>query len=272
MPHALSAQIADYFGDIRFLGAGEYDDCRVVIDTVFERFHAINYLAAGEITWRIGRGRTQILHAPALFWTFPGIHYRYQRHAGATWHQFWVTFEGTRVDRLVNGGLLPVTKEGFRHIHDPGRYEIKMRELVELVQAGNRDTKYHMVHLLEELLCLSGSDTSPAQPDRIARLVDDIRRDPWKTYHFKQLATRLGMSYSNFRLRFRQRAGEGPDAFMLRCRMRAAALRLQQSGETIAEIAADLGYDNPAYFTRLFKRKMGLSPKTYRMAQPVRIA
>lgn len=105
---------------------------------------------------------------------------------------------------------------------------------------------------------------------RIGNLVAEIRSNPWKAYHFKQIAKDHGMSYSHFRLRFRQLAGTGPDAFMLHRRMHSAALQLHNPHKSISQLANELGYENPAYFSRLFKSKIGVSPKAYRDALPLR--
>ena len=42
-----------------------------------------------------------------------------------------------------------------------------------------------------------------------------------------------------------------------------AALPRLVAGETVTTIALDLGYDNPAAFTTMFKRVLGASPRTY---------
>jgi len=49
-----------------------------------------------------------------------------------------------------------------------------------------------------------------------------------------------------------------------RARMRLAASWLAETTVPVTEIAASLGYSDPANFTRSFRRKAGVSPKQYR--------
>jgi AraC-like DNA-binding protein len=45
--------------------------------------------------------------------------------------------------------------------------------------------------------------------------------------------------------------------------MQLAAARLRDSPRAIGQIAADLGYESEAIFTRAFKRAMGVAPGRY---------
>lgn len=49
-----------------------------------------------------------------------------------------------------------------------------------------------------------------------------------------------------------------------RSRMRLATRWLAESGEPISEIAATLGYRDPANFARAFRRRTGMTPSGYR--------
>ena len=42
---------------------------------------------------------------------------------------------------------------------------------------------------------------------------------------------------------------------------------LSASSYNVSEIAAMVGYDNPLYFSRLFKKTAGISPREYRQLQ-----
>ena len=46
--------------------------------------------------------------------------------------------------------------------------------------------------------------------------------------------------------------------------MRNAQILLETSDSTITEIAHTLGYENPMYFSRVFRKAKGLSPSKYR--------
>jgi len=72
-----------------------------------------------------------------------------------------------------------------------------------------------------------------------------------------------GMSTRTFQRRL-QSSGLSYSDVVQRTRVRLASEWLTGSGAAISEIAAVLGYDDPAHFSRAFRNKAGLSPQQYR--------
>lgn len=66
-----------------------------------------------------------------------------------------------------------------------------------------------------------------------------------------------------FRRAFKERIGYTPQKFRELKRMEFAANRLA-AGLTVKSVAAELGFSDPYFFSRLFKRYLGDSPSTYR--------
>ena len=75
-------------------------------------------------------------------------------------------------------------------------------------------------------------------------------------------ATALGMSRRAFTRLFRRETGSSFMAWRQQACLLAALPRLI-AGEPVTLVALDLGYDNPAAFTAMFKRSLGLSPRNY---------
>jgi len=78
------------------------------------------------------------------------------------------------------------------------------------------------------------------------------------------LAGVTGMSISHFRRSFRFVTGSSPIDFLLDLRLRKAAALLERSGRTVGEIAAATGFNDANYFSRLFTRRMGMTPREWR--------
>jgi len=57
---------------------------------------------------------------------------------------------------------------------------------------------------------------------------------------------------------------EGLSDYLYRLRMEKAAYLLKQTNRKIYEITADLGYQNPQYFSKLFRKHFGVTPQEYR--------
>lgn len=81
---------------------------------------------------------------------------------------------------------------------------------------------------------------------------------------FAALAAELGLSYSGFRKKFRRITGMPPGQYQQQLRLNRACEWLRHGNLTISEIATRLGYESVFYFSRLFKRKLGVAPSAYR--------
>ena len=89
------------------------------------------------------------------------------------------------------------------------------------------------------------------------------------------LASAVGMSRSAFAARFAHLVGEPPLTYLTRWRMEKATRLLRSGHAAIAEIAARVGYDAEAAFSKAFKRWTGMAPGAYRRASaqaPLRAA
>ncbi len=78
------------------------------------------------------------------------------------------------------------------------------------------------------------------------------------------LAKRCGFSIDHFVRLFRQHVGQTPAQYVLERRIVTAAERLVFGGDSIDTIAEDCGFPDRFYFTRVFRRRMGLPPAAYR--------
>jgi len=58
--------------------------------------------------------------------------------------------------------------------------------------------------------------------------------------------------------------GEAPTYWIDEAIIREAKVLLSQSDMPVNAVAAEIGFDDPSYFTRLFKRHMGITPSTFR--------
>jgi len=73
-----------------------------------------------------------------------------------------------------------------------------------------------------------------------------------------------GKSESHVLRVFKQHLGCSPFQYISRLRLSAATDALIQTDKSITEVALDLGFNDSNYFTRLFKKHHGLSPREYR--------
>ncbi|NBF05213.1 helix-turn-helix domain-containing protein [Pseudomonas sp. Fl5BN2] len=80
----------------------------------------------------------------------------------------------------------------------------------------------------------------------------------------EELAHRLGISVSHLNGTCRELAGQPALQIIHERQLLEAKRLLTYTGMTIYEISADLGFSDPTNFTRLFRRRVGISPKVFR--------
>ena len=75
------------------------------------------------------------------------------------------------------------------------------------------------------------------------------------------------MSKVTFQAIFKQIYGDTPYAHIKKYKMNLAAVYLQETDQSITQIAGELGYSNISKFARAFQEVFGLLPKDYRKAK-----
>lgn len=79
-----------------------------------------------------------------------------------------------------------------------------------------------------------------------------------------ETAADCGCSASHFMRWFKQMTGSSFKAYLNERRLAAAAARLRESGDTILNIAGDVGFENLSNFNHQFKARYGVTPREYR--------
>lgn len=86
-----------------------------------------------------------------------------------------------------------------------------------------------------------------------------------KPVQMSTLGALAGISMSHFFHLFKLATDFTPNDFLIRARMCRACELLRGTDLSVKEVAASLGYDDPFYFSRLFKSVNGVSPRGYRV-------
>jgi AraC-like DNA-binding protein len=78
------------------------------------------------------------------------------------------------------------------------------------------------------------------------------------------LIRELAIGYSKFRKLFKRSTGKSPNQYHINLRLDKAKELLSTTNLNVTEVAYQLGFDSVFYFSRLFKKKNGVSPKSFR--------
>lgn len=82
------------------------------------------------------------------------------------------------------------------------------------------------------------------------------------------VAAHVGVSRSYLHRAFHAVFGCAPGAYLTDYRLDRAIQLLRHSTLSVSAVAASAGFSDPFYFSRLFRRRMGMSPSDYRQEKP----
>jgi AraC-like DNA-binding protein len=98
----------------------------------------------------------------------------------------------------------------------------------------------------------------------VGRALQLVHHEPAKRWTVDSLAREAGTSRTVLAERFHAVMGQAPIEYVTGWRMQLAAERIRNSKDSLAEIAADIGYESEAAFNRAFKRVTGTTPGRWR--------
>lgn len=122
-------------------------------------------------------------------------------------------------------------------------------------------------HVLSLLLYANRSFTPGMHTTRyrsLERAITYMRERLDQPLRVQDIALQAGLSVAQFTTLFRQLTGHSPIDYFIHLRVRHACHLLDTTDMTVQEVCWALGYNDPYYFSRAFKKVMGLSPKAYR--------
>lgn len=225
-----------------------------------------------------GKGHVEvdgkILHLQAQeFLILPkGIKHKYWADQQQPWSIYWVHMLGHLFDAFMdNIGL--TNKPIILPVVDSSKIEEEFQQLLQTREHSFQFNYYLLAsNLIKKLLSLILSQ-SISEPKLKTKELDIAKFDLYlkenisRTLTLEDMAKACGLSKFYFAKKFQQNTGISPGRYYLEKKIQQACLLLDSTEMTIKQSANRLGYEDPYYFSRLFKKVMGLSPKQYRMSK-----
>ena len=210
-------------------------------------------------------GRNQYFVVP------PGVTHSYGADEHNPWTIYWVHYGGTLADTYaptigVAHDIVAVAGSGIAE--RLRLFETMYRALEwgytpeNMMYAGA--VLHHFLASFRFLQQFTGRWSDTVRSDSMDTAIRYMRENLDKHLSVSELAAYVGYSVSHFVTLFHERTGMSPIAFFNRLKVRHACYLLDTTQLKINQICHKVGMDDCFYFSRVFRREMGMSPSEYR--------
>lgn len=200
----------------------------------------------------------------------PGRSHDYAADAKSPWTIIWFHFVGVwagEYARLIGGAgrtrkftvhNIEVVVDAFEECH---RYVSGGYTDADLIGLSTSFSRF---------MGLCRTLQQPADPrcrrsrEQVLRTIRYMRENLGRSISLEELARAAGLSIPHYSAMFKRQMNCSPIGFLTRLRLQKACERIEHSDDTIAEIGYAVGYGDPLYFSRVFRRHMGATASEYR--------
>ncbi|WP_162463336.1 AraC family transcriptional regulator [Paenibacillus psychroresistens] len=216
------------------------------------------------------RGQRYTVSAGSSFFIFPDELVDYESSIDSPWHYYWVGFRsGAAYQMLDEMGIsidMPVVEaKGKRRISAflrlIERHFLDRSAIAELqAQAYTQLLIAEYGKSLHTAIPLKNSNEGAGNIAKAIRWMNTHYHEP---ISIERLALTIGYHRSHMTRLFHKYTGTAPMTYLFQIRMRRAQ-SLLHGHLSIEQVAAATGYADPLYFSKQFKKWMGLTPTEYR--------
>ncbi|WP_406371012.1 AraC family transcriptional regulator [Streptomyces sp. NBC_00647] len=225
--------------------------------------HVAVLISEGSGWYRTPDGRHHPVTAPALIWLTPGTPHHYG--PDPAWDECFVDFTGPATTTYTELGYIEPGRPVVR-LSDAAGARTVVARIARAARRGNPLLEVETGAAVHELLVALRRARADLAPDG-DEVLQALARDAFKPMSVADHAARHGMTPAELRTAVRRGAGRSPKDYLLGIRLARAKELLAATELPVAAVARRVGYDDPAYFSRLFTRRVGTPPVRFREQQ-----
>lgn len=236
--------------------------------------YILHFILSGEGFYS-ANGNTWSLGAGQMFLIYPDEPVAYCADRNNPWSYLWVGFKGIRVDTILKNC-------GFSKNHltlpapAPEKYRSCFDDLFEHKDLNFSEDLYRESILLRLFAILadhhirriqkdkSGQTTGYSDNQHVNLAINYINKMYMQGIGVSDIADSIGITRSHLNHVFQKELNISIQNFLIDFRMHKAANLLVSTTMSIKEVSNCIGYSDQLVFSKAFKKKFGVSPKSYR--------
>lgn len=216
----------------------------------------------------LGKSRSVPVEAGTMFLLFPGEWHTYAPDKETGWKEYWIGFNGSFMENLVDKGFFSKDKPLF-HVSFREQLVTLYNAAIDVAEsqesgfqqvlAGIADRLLGLAYFYDRNILFNESDAAgKVSQAKIIIFNEYMAVTP------EEIAARLCVSYSSFRKTFKEYTGFSPAKYIKDVRISKAKELLTNTSLSIKEVAYSVGFNNHDYFFTAFRVVTGQTPAEYR--------
>lgn len=227
------------------------------------------YIASGKAHFHFD-GKEQIVTAGHMVLYRPKEAQKYEYYGEDQTEVYWVHFTGGNVTNILRSYGLTDDKHVF-YCGSGLDYQNLFRTMINELQMCRENFAEMLEMYLRQIFIMLHRYFLTSLKTNNSRVAEEIDKATLyfnehynENINIDEYAQNNHVSVSWFIRNFKQCTGSTPMQYILSKRIYNAEILLHDSSYNLTEISEIIGYDNPLYFSRIFKKVKGLSPSEYR--------
>lgn len=228
------------------------------------------YCVDGAGWYQIGDKKSEV--GPNQFFILPqNVEHAYGSDDDNPWTIYWIHFGGESLPQM---NTLHAVQKHFKPFYIKNSSEIitmfsRMYKALELGYSTDNliFANLCLPHFLSLFIYNSKQHTTVSSTDKLD-VVDSailyMQEHINENISLQDLSSHYNYSASRFSSLFKQKTGYAPIDYFIQMKMQKASQQLDFSSSSVKDIALSMGFDDPYYFSKRFRKIIGLSPKQYR--------
>lgn len=231
--------------------------------------YQIVYISKGKGFFSSTSTRKREILKGQIILLFPGQWHTYSPLKETGWNEYYIGFKGKIIDTIMTNGFITPDKQ----VLNVGVNEDLVSLFSTAIKVAKEDKRSNQQYLAGIVFNILGTILSLAQiknlesresVQKIERAKIIMIENINKTLNIKDIATKLGISYSSFRKDFKEYTGYAPAQYFQELKLRRAKELLFETDKPTKEIAFELEFSSYFYFVFFFKKRVGSTPMEYR--------
>lgn len=227
------------------------------------------YIVSGKAHFYFN-GIERIVQAGRMVLIPPRVEQKYEYFGEEKPEVYWVHFTGSDVKNILRKYEIPMDDPIF-YSGASSVYSYIFKEMINELQTCRTGYEELLAMYLQQIFLLvqrTRQERKPTVTTYIQEEMEYARRYFNEHYNepisIQEYAESRNMSVCYFQRNFKQIVNHTPMQYLLTIRVNNAASLLETTDYSMAEIAAIVGYEDPLYFSRVFRKIKGMSPTEYR--------